>query len=271
MKKDNNIDIVNKLRELRTIIKNKESLAVGLSGGIDSSLLAKIAFEELRNHAIALTIDSDILPRGELKMAKRIAREIGIKHILIKYSEMESEMFVKNPPDRCYYCRKEEIRLIRQAAAREGISNVAFGVNISDHNEHRPGIRALKEADFFLPLEEAGIKKSIIPKMAKILKLSNYNIGSTTCLASRIPYNEKITIQKLKQIEEGENFLYSLGIKHSRVRHHKDIARIEIPNRDFSLLLKNKDSLVQTLKKIGFKYISLDLQGYRSGSMDEVL
>jgi uncharacterized protein len=263
--------IRNKLKILTKIIKQKESLAIAFSGGIDSSLIAKVAFDQLQNRAIAVTVDSDTFSARELIFAKKIAKEIGIKHFIIKHSELDNPIFRENPPNRCYHCKREEMDAVEKVADEQGISEVAFGVNASDHNEHRPGIIALKERNFFLPLEEAGIGKQEIPAIAKTLGLSNHAMPSTTCLASRIPYNKKICQKKLNQIELAEDFLFQLGLSQSRVRHHTQIARIEVPDVEFDQILINRKEIILHFKKLGFKYISLDLEGYRSGSMDEVL
>ena len=260
-----------KLEKLKDLINAKKTLAIAFSGGIDSSLVAKVAYDELKDKAIAVTLDSDVFSQRDLSFSKKIAKEIGIKHIIIKVSKLSNPIFAENSENRCYYCKKNEIDLIEKVAMEHGIKNIAYGVNTSDQNEHRPGIAALKEKDIFFPLEKAGIGKSIIPQIAQYLGLSNYNMPSTTCLASRIPYGNKIDIKKLIQIEKAESFLYDMGVHDSRTRHHGDIVRIEVSKDEIDKILFNKTVIIKKLKKLGFKYITLDLQGYRSGSMDEVL
>jgi pyridinium-3,5-biscarboxylic acid mononucleotide sulfurtransferase len=260
-----------KLEELQKIIKKKESMVVAFSGGIDSSLVAKVAFDMLRNKTIAVTLDSDVFPKRDLIFSKTIAKEIGIKHIIIQNPILDDPAFITNSENRCYHCKKRDIDLIGKIANEHNIKTIAYGVNVSDQREHRPGISALKESNIFFPLEEAGIGKSIIPQIAQYLGLSNYNMPSTTCLASRIPYGNEINMEKLIQIEEAENFLYELGIRDSRARHHGDIVRIEVSDNDIHEVVSKKVAIIKKLKDLGFKYISLDLQGYRSGSMDEVL
>ncbi len=271
MNKSENLLMKEKLKKLRKVIKDKGAVAVAFSGGIDSTLIAKVAREELKGKAIAVTINSDTFSDRELAFSLQIAQEIGIKHIIVKHSELDNELFVKNPANRCYHCKKEEMTAVKEVATEHGITTIAFGVNISDHNEHRPGITALKEEKYFLPLEEAEIGKPLIPKIAKHLGLSNYNMPSTTCLASRIPYGQKITAEKLKQIEEAEDFLYHLGISQSRVRHHESIARIEVWESEIPKVVDNRLKIQTKFKGLGFSYITLDLKGYRSGSMDEIL
>ena len=271
MKQFDIIEIKEKLEELKRIIKSKATMAIAFSGGIDSSLLAKVAFEELKDKAIAVTLDSDVFTQKDLAFSKKIAREIGIEHIISKLSKLDDPIFIKNSENRCYHCKNGEIDLIEQIALEHGIKNIAYGVNTSDKNEHRPGITALNEAGVLFPLEKAGIGKPIIPQIAEYLGLSNWNMPSTTCLASRIPYGNEIDIKKLSQIEEAENFLFNFGVSDSRVRHHGDIARIEVPQDEIDIISSNKMAIVKKLKELGFKYITLDLQGYRSGSMNEVI
>ena len=260
-----------KLKHLKEIIKEKDSLMIAFSGGVDSSLVAKIANEVLGEKALAVTLTSDTFSKRELESAKIIAQEIGITHEIIESSELGNEAFVKNPENSCYYCKKEESAVLKRIAKGKGIKYIADGVNLSDFDEHRPGIKALDEEDIIHPLVEARIKKSDIKAMAKFLGLSNYNMPSTTCLSSRISYGEEITSEKLKRIEEAESFILSLGFRQVRVRCHKDVARIEVEKEEIKNAISFREEIVRRLKTVGFKYITLDLEGYRSGSMDEVL
>lgn len=260
-----------KLEHLKEIIKEKDSLIIAFSGGIDSSLVAKVAFDVLDEKALAVTLTSDTFSKRELENAKKIAKEIGVHHMIIKSSELGNKAFVRNPENRCYYCKKEEAIVLKRIANENRIKYIADGVNLSDFDEHRPGIKALDEEDIIHPLVEAGVKKSDIKVMAKSLGLSNYDMPSTTCLASRIPYDEEITSEKLKRIEEAESFILSLGLRQVRVRCHKGVARIEVEKEEIERVISLRKEIVRRLKIVGFKYITLDLEGYRSGSMDEAL
>lgn len=260
-----------KLEHLKEIIKEKDSLVIAFSGGLDSSLVAKIAYDVLDEKALAVTLTSDTFSQRELENAKKIAQEIGVNHTIVKSSELGNEAFAKNPENRCYYCKKEEAIVLKRIANENRIKYIADGVNLSDFDEHRPGIKALDEEDIIHPLVEAGVKKSDIKVMAKFLGLSNYDMPSTTCLSSRIPYGEEITTEKLKRIEEAESFILSLGLRQVRVRCHKNVARIEVGKEEIEKVINFRREIEGRLKTVGFKYITLDLGGYRSGSMDEVL
>jgi uncharacterized protein len=210
------------------------------------------------------------LPRRELALASLLAKEIGIRHLIISAPDLDPDL-LRNSCNRCYFCKQCDLALLREAASREGCEAIAFGVTASDHQEHRPGLRALAEARAFMPLVEAGIAKNEMRSIAEKLALSNYDLPSTTCLSSRIPYNQVITPDKLAQIEAAESFLYEQGFRQVRVRHDGHSARIEVLPAEIGLLLARREQVSRRLKALGFTYVSADLEGYRSGSMDEAL
>ena len=251
----------------------KDGLVVAFSGGVDSTLLARLAFEALGKRAVAVTADSEVVPRSELKEAKALARKIGITHIIVQQHELEDEKVASNPKDRCYYCRKGLAKLLKTVAKKKKFKVIADGVNYSDLGEHRPGIRAANEAGIWHPFIEFKVTKLEIRAMAKALGLPIYNKPAAACLSSRIPYGQRITKEKLGQIEKAEALLKKMGLEHVRVRHHGDIARIEVPPELFKKFhdMKLRQKVTVALKRLGFRYIAVDLQGYRSGSMDEVL
>lgn len=259
-----------KIKRLRTVLAEKKSLMVAFSGGVDSSVVAKVAVEVLGVRAAAATIDSPTLPRRELALARRLAKEIGIRHRIIKAPDLDPAL-LRNSCDRCYFCKQGDLALLREAAGQEGCAAIAFGVTASDHHEHRPGLRALAEAQAFLPLVEAGIAKNEMRAIAEILALSNHDLPSTTCLSSRIPYGQAITLQKLTRVEAAESFLHEQGFRQVRVRHYDDTARIEVLPAEIGILLDKREQIIGRLQALGFTYVTVDLEGYRSGSMDEAL
>jgi uncharacterized protein len=264
---------MDKLKFLKELIKAKGNLIIAFSGGVDSALVAKVGYDVLGSKALAVTADSCTFSKKELKLAKKTAKEIGIRHKIIKFSELESREFANNPIDRCYYCRKELAARLKKIAAREKTATIADGVNISDFEEHRPGIRAANEEKIWHPLVEAGIGKDEIRALAKKLGLLVHKKPSTACLASRIPYGERITNEKLERIEKAEDFLNSLGFVQVRVRSHQNIARIEVSGKEIARFFDEKlrMKVIKKLKQLGFIYITVDLEGYRAGSMDEAL
>jgi uncharacterized protein len=250
-----------------------DGLVVAFSGGVDSTVVANLAQRALGKKAVAVTADSEVVPRSEIKDAKFLAHRIGIAHIIVHQHELEDEKVVSNPKDRCYYCRKGLTQLLKAVAKQKRFKTIADGVNYSDLGEHRPGIRAANEAGIWHPFIEYKVTKLEIRAMAKALGLPIYNKPAAACLSSRIPYGQRITKEKLGQIEKAEGLLKKMGLEHVRVRHHGDIARIEVPPELFKKFHnpKLRQKVTIALKKLGFRYVTIDLQGYRAGSMDEVL
>ncbi|HOK41603.1 MAG TPA: ATP-dependent sacrificial sulfur transferase LarE [bacterium] len=260
-----------KFENLKKIINDYGSVIIAFSGGVDSSLLAKLSYEILKENAIAVTGISEVISKSEIENAKKIANEIGIKHIIIETSELENPEFIKNDKNRCYYCKSELFCKLLQIAKNEKCNYVIEGSNIDDLNDYRPGMKAIKEAGIKQPYIEAGISKKEIREYAKQLNLSNWLKPANPCLSSRIPYGQNIEITKLRRIELAEEFLKNFDIENIRVRDYNEIARIEVNKSDFKKIFENAESIIINLKKLGYKYITLDLEGYKTGSMNKVL
>ncbi|MFZ2396806.1 MAG: ATP-dependent sacrificial sulfur transferase LarE [Smithella sp.] len=261
------------LKQLEYNIGEKGSLAVAYSGGVDSTFLLKVAHDVLQDRVIAVTARSSIHPQREFKEAAEFARSAGIKHIIIQSEELEIEGFTDNPPHRCYLCKYELFSKIKEVAGKHGIKHIAEGSNIDDLGDYRPGMKAIKELGIISPLKDAGLGKDVIRKLSKQMRLPTWDKQSFACLASRFPYGEKITQEKLAMVDRAEQCLLSFGFKQVRVRHHGDTARIEVAEAErpkfFDLELM--DNVYKQFREIGFAYTALDLQGYRTGSMNEVI
>ncbi len=246
---------------------------MAFSGGADSTLVAKIARDELGDRAIAVTIDSPMYPESELAGARKVAKLIGIKHEIIRSDPLGDKKFISNPPDRCYLCKQEDMRLIKREAARLGFEEILDGSNADDTADYRPGLRAKREMGIRSPLAEVGLNKEEIRGISKALKLPTAAKSSSPCLASRIPYGETITKEKLGMIERAEEYMKSLGFTEVRVRVHGTSARIEVAPIEIARLasMRMRENVNKKLRSIGFTYVSVDLQGYRIGSLNEVL
>lgn len=259
-----------KLKKLHDILKNMGSVLVAYSGGLDSAFLLKACVDALgRENVLAVTARSETYPLSEYKEAIEVARKIGARHLTINTSELGIKNFKENPEDRCYYCKKELFSKLADIAKESRMSSVLDGTNYDDLKDVRHGRRAAKEIGIKSPLLDAGIGKDDIRKFSKSLKLPTWHKPSYACLASRIPFNTPITAEKLGDVERAEEFLKKFGFWQVRVRHHGNIARIELDVNDLPKALKPRirDEIVAGMKTIGFKYVTLDLQGYRTGSM----
>jgi uncharacterized protein len=260
-----------KLEKLILNLKKMKKVAIAFSGGLDSTFLAKIAYDTLKSNALAITIASDLHPQWEQKQAIKLGKKIRIKHIILNIDENDIENFSENTKDRCYFCKNEIFAKIIQIAKENDINNVLDGSTIDDKFDYRPGLKALKELGVISPLKTVGFNKKEIRILSKNMDLETWDKPSFACLASRFPYGIKITKDRLKTVENAEDFLLSLGFKQFRVRYHNEIARIEVLKDDFKKIITNSESIIKKFKKLGFKYVTLDIQGYRSGSLNEVL
>jgi len=260
-----------KLEDLRKRIAEKGKLLVAYSGGVDSSLLANVAHDVLGDKALAVILDSETMPRSELQHATALAKSLGLNYRAAEFSILGEEQFLQNPATRCYICKKKSALLLKSIAKEEGISCIADGVNLSDYRDYRPGIAAGDEEGIWHPFVDAAITKEEIRSMAHSLGLSVWNKPSSACLATRIAYGQPITPDGLAMVEEAEEYLKSRGFGQLRVRSHGRMARIELLNQDMARAMNCRDEIVKMLKSIGFDYVALDLQGFRSGSMNEVI
>ncbi|HYE09927.1 MAG TPA: ATP-dependent sacrificial sulfur transferase LarE [Patescibacteria group bacterium] len=262
---------LSKLENLKTIIKNTGGAVVAFSGGVDSTFLLKVAHDVLGDKVLAVTANSETYPKRELEEAKAFAESLGIRHIVIETLELEIAGFADNPPDRCFYCKHELFSKLTEIAKANGIEYVFDGSNYDDRNDHRPGMRAAKELGVVSPLKQAEMTKDDIREASKEFGLSTWNKPSFACLSSRFPYGTKITQEKLSVIGEAEDFIRDLGFKELRVRHHDNIARIEIGKADLERIIAYADQIVEKVKSLGFLYVTLDLAGYKTGSMNYTL
>lgn len=261
-----------KLEKLKTILKMMKKVLVAYSGGLDSSFLLKVACDTLgKDSVLAVTADSSTYPDSELKEAKSFTKRWQIKHLIIKTYEYRNPFFIKNNPGRCYHCKRELFSRLKNIAKKYRIKYIIDGTNTDDAKDFRPGERAKKLYGVRSPLKEAKITKDEIRILSKKLSLKTYNKPTQACLASRIPYGFEIKPKILKRIEKAEKFLNSQGLSQVRVRDYGSLARIEVEKKEFPKLIKKSSILVNFLKRLGYIYITLDLEGYRTGSMNEVL
>ncbi|MFH1776157.1 MAG: ATP-dependent sacrificial sulfur transferase LarE [Candidatus Omnitrophota bacterium] len=256
------------LKQLQDILRRMESVVVAYSGGVDSTFLLKLAKDTLHNNVIAVTAVSETYPQKERIFAAQMTKELRVRHIFIKTHELKNENFNKNPVNRCYFCKKELFKNLKCLAKEKNICNVVDAATVDDLKDFRPGRIAGKEMGIRSPLMEAHFTKNDVRIFSKRLRLCSWNKPSMACLASRLPYGQKITKSKLKMIEHAEEYLKNLGFFNVRVRNHNNLARIEVAPEKLKTIFKYIKQIIFRFKKIGFDYITIDLEGFRSGSMN---
>ena len=250
-----------------------ENMVIAYSGGVDSTFLASVAHDVLKDKMLAVTATGVFNPLSEKNEAREIAEEIGFRHSMVETNELNISKICKNAPDRCYYCKKAIFEQINNTASDSGIFVVAEGTTLDDASDFRPGMRAISELGVISPLKECELFKDDIRELSKKMGIPTAHKASFACLASRIPYGSEITVNKLDAIEKAEDILRKMGLTQFRVRHHGDTARIEVEIKNLSILTDNtnRKKLIRSFKYLGFNYITLDLEGYRTGSMNEII
>lgn len=256
-----------KLDRLREYLSNFDKLCVAYSGGVDSDLLMNVAYEVLKDNAIAVIGDGVMLSRKDLEDAENLARKTGIKYYVVKVDVFSVNEFKFNDKKRCYYCKKNIMGEVIKKANELGFNTIADGKNSDDGKVYRPGAQAARELGIVSPLYEAGMTKQDIRQAARELGLETWNKPSNSCLATRFPYDTELTAENFAKVEGAELLIAQKGIPSGRVRMHGDIARIEVPEERFNELISDK-KLIENIKNVGFRYVTLDLEGFRSGSMD---
>ncbi len=260
-----------KRRKMEALIRGLDHAVVAYSGGIDSTLVLKIAADQLGDGATAATAVSPSLAQGDLADSQRVAEDIGVRHVLLHSTEVDDPRYRKNDPQRCYFCKTNVYDTLIAYAGREGFTWILDGTNADDLGDHRPGLRAAREHGVRSPLQECGMTKAELREWARELGLSNWDKPANACLSSRIPYGSEVTPEKLARVEAAEAAVKSFGFRQFRVRHHGQVARIEIAKDELPEALAHADALNDAVKAAGFLYATLDLAGFRSGSMNDAL
>jgi uncharacterized protein len=257
-----------KLESARAIVRDLSSVLVAYSGGVDSSLLLKLALDELGERAVAVLASSPAYPESEQEEARTLARQLGARLVEVSTNEVELEAYTRNHPDRCFHCKEELFETLEPVRRDLGLDLIAYGATADDADDHRPGHGSAIRRGIRFPLLEAGMGKPEIRAAARRLGLPNWNKASFACLSSRIPHGTAVTVEALRQIESAEAAIRALGFKQVRVRHHGDVARIEVEPSEIARLVSEREQVVEALRTAGYKFVSLDLEGYATGSLN---
>ena len=265
------LSVEHKERELAALLAEMDSVLISFSGGVDSSYLLKVAFDALGANAVAATGLSQTYAAEEMADARLVAADIGAEHIFVDTAELTDPRYADNTHQRCFFCKSELYSKLRTVATERGLKFVVDGSNADDDDDFRPGMRAARDLGVRSPLQEVGLRKSEIRELSERHGLRTWDKPAVACLSSRFAYGDPITVEKLRAVATAESAVRALGFRGFRVRHHDDLARLEVPREQFDLAVERAEELVQVVRAAGYQHVVLDLAGYRSGSMNEVL